>query len=674
MGLAFAATPDLASSLATGDCASVAKVAPAPDTRLAIAWCALRQGDPDRALRTIPAAPDGILAAYEREVRAEALLAAGRPVEVAAALKDVALPGDAGLELRLLRAKAAWTAGDPTARAALDALGKDPVVGREARWILASRLPPAEARPVLEALWADARPGGWDIKASNALAAAGTPVPRLTDLEGRKLAYARFESLAAASRPEEALLLLTAIQAAGGQFSPATMAHAWFAARKYAESAAAWRAILGAPDVAAGAPADLFEYALTTARSGDYPTAGVIYRRIMAQHPTTDEADFASYKLGYMAYDQGDCAAAVPLLQEHATSRPTSKRTVEARWFAARCAWRTGDRAGAVAGWDAIVRDFPKSDLVPGAVYWKARASGDPAVEKAGMERVLTTWPVSGWAWFAAERLGRTFPPQPQAVVPAWHSPPAAVARAEALVAQGFQGWARAELAGVTAGDRAQALALASLRSRAGDFQGARKAARPYCTDPWKKGDAAAQSLCSPRPERALVESVAARGGMDPNLAYAIMLAESNLDPVVASAAGARGLMQLMPDLAGTLHVKLYPDRPYDPDDLYSAPYNATLGTLELSERFDNTSVPEFAELAERFVELGGSLDPDGLPAVIASYNGGVEAVNRWLAGGKPAFDEFSEDIGYVETRLYVRRVLGFLMAYRWTYGDPPEQ
>lgn len=607
----------------------------------------------------LPAKPDGILAPYEREVRAEALLAAGRPGEVGAALQGVTLPGNAGLELRLLRAKAAWATGDAAARAELEALGKDPVVGREARWILASRLPAAEARPLLEALWADARPGGWDIKAWQALSAAGTPVPRLGDLDGRRLAFQRFESLAAASRPEEALVLLTAIRDAGGQFSPVTMAHALFAARKYAESAAAYAAILGAPDAAAGAPGELFEYALTTARSGDYATAGVIYRRIMELHPTTDEADFASYKLGYMAYDRGDCAAAVPLLQEHATRRPKSKRTVEARWFAARCAWRTGDRAAAVAGWDAIVRDFPTSDLVPGAVYWKARAAGtagDAAAEKAGMERVLATWPVSGWAWFAAERLGRTFPAQPVATVPAWTSPPPAVARAEALVAQGFQGWARAELAGVTAADRAQALALASLRSRAGDYQGARKAARPHCTDPWKKGDPVAQSLCSPRPERALVEGVAARSGMDPNLAYAIMLAESNLDPVVASAAGARGLMQLMPDLAGTLHGKLYADRPYDPDDLYSAPYNATLGTLELSERF---------------VELGGSLDPDGLPAVIASYNGGVDAVNRWLAGGRPAFDEFSEDIGYVETRLYVRRVLGFLMAYRWTYGDP---
>ncbi len=41
----------------------------------------------------------------------------------------------------------------------------------------------------------------------------------------------------------------------------------------------------------------------------------------------------------------------------------------------------------------------------------------------------------------------------------------------------------------------------------------------------------------------------------------------------------------------------------------------------------------------------------------------------------RPDFDEFSEDIGYTETRRYVKRVLGFVMAYRWVYGDvPPAQ
>ena len=58
---------------------------------------------------------------------------------------------------------------------------------------------------------------------------------------------------------------------------------------------------------------------------------------------------------------------------------------------------------------------------------------------------------------------------------------------------------------------------------------------------------------------------------------------------------------------------------------------------------------------------------------MIASYNGGEAAVRRWLEAydGPPEFDEFAEDVGYTETRRYVKRVLGFVMAYRWVYGDP---
>jgi soluble lytic murein transglycosylase-like protein len=92
-------------------------------------------------------------------------------------------------------------------------------------------------------------------------------------------------------------------------------------------------------------------------------------------------------------------------------------------------------------------------------------------------------------------------------------------------------------------------------------------------------------------------------------------------------------------------------------DDLYVAPYNAALGT---------------AELGEKLKLLDGLLARDSMPAVIASYNGGEEAVRRWRTAwdAPPDPDLFSEAIGYTETRRYVRSVLGHVMAYRWVYGD----
>jgi len=70
---------------------------------------------------------------------------------------------------------------------------------------------------------------------------------------------------------------------------------------------------------------------------------------------------------------------------------------------------------------------------------------------------------------------------------------------------------------------------------------------------------------------------------------------------------------------------------------------------------------------------------------VIAGYNGGPDAVGRWLNqwttedggsamwGDPDRVDLWAEFIGYSETRKYVRRVLGFLQTYRLVYGDQDE-
>ena len=58
-------------------------------------------------------------------------------------------------------------------------------------------------------------------------------------------------------------------------------------------------------------------------------------------------------------------------------------------------------------------------------------------------------------------------------------------------------------------------------------------------------------------------------------------------------------------------------------------------------------------------------------PLAIAGYNGGEEAVLRWMSLYDDAVtaERFGEDVGYTETRRYVRKVLGYLMAYRYVMG-----
>ena len=168
-----------------------------------------------------------------------------------------------------------------------------------------------------------------------------------------------------------------------------------------------------------------------------------------------------------------------------------------------------------------------------------------------------------------------------------------------------------------------------------------------------------AQQACYPKPHKAIIESVIGSHSLDTNLPFAIMTAESALQPKVSSPVGARGMMQLMPYVAEELHPLLFQHQPFDPDTLFQSGYNVSLGTKELMKLSDNMS-----DLSME----------DPLPMIIAGYNGGEEAVRRWMSvyDSTPSVAAFSDDIGYSETRRYNRRVLGYLMTYRYVYGVEP--
>lgn len=677
-GPAFAAVPaDLARDVSMGDCRAVIAALPSPaadDERLVVGHCLLHDGDPAGAAAVLAPVTTGVYGDYARLERAQALADAGKPAEAITAASGLSLPGDAGMGLRLLRDRLlvesdrSLEARDDL-RALLDTSSAD-----EARWWLAAgaekRGDAAAAVPVYRKLWATSTRGPWSDKASDRLTALKAPVPDLATADGRSLVRDRIAALRKDNqndRAYELLLKLRAVEPATTPDARLQLARTAFDARKYADARDAYRGLLGDAATCDGATSDLFDYALATARSGDYPTATLIYRRLDTLHPTATEADFARFKIGYMAYDAGDAATARTELHAYVAARPTGEHVDEALWFAGRAAWHTGDLAAATTDWDALVAQRPKSPLAPAAAYWNARAlgkNGDADGEKAGLERVISAYPTSGHAWYAAQRLGRTFPHHDRVARPAWPASFASrtdVQRGEALLAVGFVREARAELAPVradAAASRDSALAAAWALIASGDYNGGKALAEPYCVSPWKDGDAVAQQACTPMPEADIVWSTAAKYGLNPLVPFGIMTAESALKPEVTSLAGARGLMQVMPAELPRIHAEVFGAGTSDPDDLYLAPYNAAIGT---------------GELGGKQRSLGDILVGTSIPAVVASYNGGEEAVRRWVAAypEKPEFDEFAEDVGYTETRQYVRRVLGYVMAYRWVYGDP---
>ncbi len=643
-------------AMATGDCRGVVAALPAPDKdveRLAAARCLGRLGDHARAAELAGAVSDNRLRPYASLVQAEALLAADNPGAAADALARTELPGS---QEELLRGRALVADGRSLeARDGLRALTEIRSVAPEARyWLARGAEDRGERDAALEAyraVWTRSPSDPFAARAAERLAGLAAAVPDAKSADGRALMMERARASLAEKQADDALPLLDAVAAEEPFDTEAQklfFADALFEAKAYARSRAAYDALPAARQ----GPATLFQYALTTARAGDYPAAELLYAELGRAFPESKEADEAAWKPGYMKHDAGDLTGAVTALGAYLEARPSGKFASDARWFRAWDLHRLGRDIEAATEMEKLLGAWPQIDLAVAARYWRARIQGD----RKGYEQVLSLYPDSGYAWYAAMRLGKTWPSPPPAVrpelPPAWVAARPSLATAKLLVEAGMPDWARPLLAGSVADaakDEKTAVAMAWLLVDAEDYASAKKLACPY------KADRAALEACVVRPHHAAVSAIAAEHGLPALLPYAIMNAESGLDPSVTSQAGARGLMQLMPKLAADLAKDRIPG--FHPSELYRAGVNARLGTTELgllSRRWEPAAVkPQ-------------------LPLVIASYNGGAAAVERWLGGYEtpPEIDEFAENISFSETRRYVRRVLGYLQQYRRVYGD----
>ncbi len=138
------------------------------------------------------------------------------------------------------------------------------------------------------------------------------------------------------------------------------------------------------------------------------------------------------------------------------------------------------------------------------------------------------------------------------------------------------------------------------------------------------------------------------RTRLDPYLLLAVMRRESLFRPEVRSAAGAVGLLQLLPATARRAAVVL--GRPALREEQLVDPDTA----IDLGGWY-------FSELVGRF----------GDPAVaLAAYNAGPRAAMPWAVRGKGAdLDEWVEDVPYRETRRYIKVVVGAWSAYRILAG-----
>jgi len=390
------------------------------------------------------------------------------------------------------------------------------------------------------------------------------------------------------------------------------------------------------------------------------------WRALIARYPEDSNVPAAHFGIGRTLYQERRYAESLPVFQKLGDSYPTTTAGRDGFYYVAAALLRV-DRAGdAATRYIEYTERYPNGERIENA-YTNAidslREAGRPDEAIRWIERTRTRFRGSDTetsAVFARLRLDIARSDWPSALqtgdelsrmnfTRGVNTTPAEVAylRAFSLEKSGrkdeaikayqgigdgagayFGGLATAHLEKLGATARASAVArenrvAVAVKRAAGDF---------------------------PAPFRDIILRASKAQKIDPRLVLAIMRQESGFNPRAKSVAGARGLLQMTPDMA----VKFAPAvnlTNVREEELYKPDINILVGSAYLSE------------LSRMF--------PDLPEALAASYNGGEDNVVRWVTRAvhkDPGI--FTAEVGFTETKDYVNKVMANYRAYKILYTE----
>ena len=380
-----------------------------------------------------------------------------------------------------------------------------------------------------------------------------------------------------------------------------------------------------------------FRSALVLEDQGDTARALAMLASIPDAYPNGDMGGEALFRVALEGLEKHDLDAARSALDRSLLLSPEGVAARRAEYFRARIGELAGDLDDAKRRYASLVAEAPL-DYYMLLAYMRLRALDD-TLARATLEAAVAREPPGPLATQDHPELGS---PAFDRFVSLLEVGEVDAARREAsaggLSVDGADPavlWTIAWLY-----DRAGApdLGHSLARGRLGEFRAHWPAGR------WKM----AWEVAFPRAFDAVVTRESGGARIPPALTWAIMREESAFNPEAKSVANAVGLMQLM---AGTARLVAHDtDLPFDEQALHRPDVSIALGTRLLSAL--RTSFPSHPAFA------------------IAAYNGGSNAVRRWLLQhGGDDFDVFVERIPFDETRNYVKRVLGSEAAYAYLYA-----
>lgn len=355
-------------------------------------------------------------------------------------------------------------------------------------------------------------------------------------------------------------------------------------------------------------------------------------------------------RVAWSYYIENDDAAALDLARTAAEG--TGEWVAEGAWVEGLAAWRLGNCAGAGDAFTRVAWNASNVELAAAGYYWASRAAvrcRDPRQAQQHLN-AAARYDETLYGMLAAEQLGIVLPvhapPQPFGAAD-WQQ---LSARSNVRVAVALLEIGRPALADevlrheARISPAAQYGALARLSRELGlpstQLFMAQNAPRGMSSDP---------SLRFP------VAYWQPVGGwqVDPALAFAHALQESNFRAAAVSPANARGLMQIRPGTARDHSARLSLGASYE--DLHDPQVNLAYGQRHLAMLRDHPAT-------------GGAL-----PKIMAAYNAGLVPVERWNLEindqGDPLL--WMESIPYWETRGYVAIVMRNYWMYERAAGVP---
>ncbi|MBV8137097.1 MAG: transglycosylase SLT domain-containing protein [Deltaproteobacteria bacterium] len=429
------------------------------------------------------------------------------------------------------------------------------------------------------------------------------------------------------------------------------------------------RALLEYLSIAPGGPeasAVLYDLALVFWKEDEPDRARATFGKVIAEFPSSSHASGAMLRIGRIYEEQQDYDAARAEYGRLVERYPGTEAAEDARFRIPWSLYMARQYSRAIASFTAMRKRAEGPGEREMFDYWRARSLeriGDTAGAHEIYARLAQSVESNYYPALAAEHVPAARAELAAASLPELdieHTPPPSasptvrfhLSRILALRALGIS-----EL---------QAGEYRALEEAAGEEHSLREfiLAGLQASDAWydaivaatrmsKSGHlsaAVAERVRYPRAYWALFSRAAGRQSLDPWLVLALARQESLFNPRARSVSDARGLMQLLPSTGDRIaHLVGEESSP----NLYDPETNVRLGTAYLKNLFDLFQGDRFK--------------------AVAAYNGGEHAVEGWTRRFPGDDDEWVENIGYRETRDYVKKVIGGRREYLLLYPSRDE-